>query len=403
MTNATNIVGVCEAIGGRIASCGWDGTARSGRRRRRSRRQAQRAAAGARARPRVLPSCAPDGRVATGAGDGIVRLWKMPDTGGGYALEAAGASSAARSAALPRCPAPGGGGRPGGQRRRGPRPPHGRRGYDAVLSVERASPSTRSYLLCVGAADGGVSGTAYEIYSGGDDGVPECGGRARRRARSSRIFGEYAGRAYGLCVLPDASGVVVAADEAGTIVLSRAPSRAAPRATAAASAAAQAMAAASEAANGGGGGGGGAGGGGGGGTEIDGVRYDFCFPVEIAQGVPAEQQPQIYWNRGDNLEEVAYGFVMRNARLGLRGDEIPQIIDFIKQASGQGGGGGRRRRRRRRRWRRRRWRWRRPRRPIRSPRLCSRWWGWASNPTPPWRRSSGQGWSVEVAVATLLG
>ena len=135
VTNATNIVGVCEAIGGRIASCGWDGTARVWP------AAAALAAAGAAGEPpqvlahdlAVLAVCAlPDGRVATGAGDGIVRLWKTADTGGGYALEAAGASVGCPIRGLVALPGAGSDAqsrRPGGQRRRGPRPSHGGRGY----------------------------------------------------------------------------------------------------------------------------------------------------------------------------------------------------------------------------------------------------------------------------------
>ena len=49
-------------------------------------------------------------------------------------------------------------------------------------------------------------------------------------------------------------------------------------------------------------GGGGGGGGGGGQQQLapDGQRYDFLFPVEMGSGAS-----QIYWNQGDDLEQVA--------------------------------------------------------------------------------------------------
>ena len=98
------------------------------------------------------------------------------------------------------------------------------------------------------------------------------------------------------------------ASQAGALLLSRAPSAAAPKEeqqqlTQAAAALAVASAAAAPAAQtamppaGGGGGGGG-----GGGQQLapDGQRYDFLFPVEMGSGAS-----QIYWNQGDDLEQVA--------------------------------------------------------------------------------------------------
>ena len=78
--------------------------------------------------------------------------------------------------------------------------------------------------------------------------------------------------------------------------------------------------------------GGGGGGGGGGGNEVNGVRYDHVYPVEMGNGVS-----KIYWNNGDDPEVVAAQFALRN---GVGMDELGDIKAFVLQAMGQAGGGG---------------------------------------------------------------
>ena len=100
------------------------------------------------------------------------------------------------------------------------------------------------------------------------------------------------------------------ASQAGALLLSRAPSAAAPKeeqqqltqAAAALAAASAAAAPAAQTAMPPAGGGGDGGGGGGGQQQLapDGLRYDFLFPVEMGSGAS-----QIYWNQGDDLEQVA--------------------------------------------------------------------------------------------------
>ena len=98
------------------------------------------------------------------------------------------------------------------------------------------------------------------------------------------------------------------ASQAGALLLSRAPSAAAPKeeqqqltqAAAALAAASAAAAPAAQTAMPPAGGGGGGGGGGGQQLAPDGQRYDFLFPVEMGSGAS-----QIYWNQGDDLEQVA--------------------------------------------------------------------------------------------------
>mmetsp|Transcript_21652 Transcript_21652/g.74359 ORF Transcript_21652/g.74359 Transcript_21652/m.74359 type:complete len:180 (-) Transcript_21652:88-627(-) len=78
------------------------------------------------------------------------------------------------------------------------------------------------------------------------------------------------------------------------------------------------------------------GGGGGGGGMVNGVRYDFVFPVEMGRG-----SSQICWNRGDDIDRVAAEFATRN---GVGMNELGQIKEFIYSAMGTaapaGGGGG---------------------------------------------------------------
>ena len=98
------------------------------------------------------------------------------------------------------------------------------------------------------------------------------------------------------------------ASQAGALLLSRAPSAAAPKeeqqqltqAAAALAAASAAAAPAAQTAMPPAGGGGGGGGGGQQQLAPDGLFYDFLFPVEMGSGAS-----QIYWNQGDDLEQVA--------------------------------------------------------------------------------------------------
>ena len=39
---------------------------------------------------------------------------------------------------------------------------------------------------------------------------------------------------------------------------------------------------------------------------INGVRYDYVFPVEMGNG-----SSKIYWNRGDEIDVVAAQFALR--------------------------------------------------------------------------------------------
>lgn len=71
-------------------------------------------------------------------------------------------------------------------------------------------------------------------------------------------------------------------------------------------------------------------GGGGGGAAPGGTSgsYDFNYPVEVADG----RRLTISWNRGDDPQEVALAFARRNG--GIAANELPDIVNFIAQVSG---------------------------------------------------------------------
>ena len=64
---------------------------------------------------------------------------------------------------------------------------------------------------------------------------------------------------------------------------------------------------------------------------IQGGAKDFNFPVEVADG----RRLTISWNRGDDPQQVALDFARQHGGIGAA--ELPDIANFIQQASGQPG------------------------------------------------------------------
>ena len=59
---------------------------------------------------------------------------------------------------------------------------------------------------------------------------------------------------------------------------------------------------------------------------------DFNFPVEVADG----RRLTISWNRGDDPQQVALRFAQQHGGIGAA--ELPDIANFVQQASGPGSG-----------------------------------------------------------------
>ena len=271
-----------------------------------------------------------DGRLVSGAGDGKVTLWTRD--GAGELAESASCRVATPVRGLASLPDGG----------------FGQVGNDGVLRTftsaatpVHASPSAGCYLFCVSSlASAANSGRSSQLAAGGDDGVVRIWEAAAATPLTLLQEVRTPGDVYALSVLPSGD-LLCAADEAGAFLFTRRPGAASPPAEQKALAAAAVAFAAPQppgalpppppgAVPPGGGGGGG--GGSSGGSVVNGISYDFVFPVEMGRG-----NTQIYWNRGDDVEVIAAQFALRE---GVGMDELGSVKEFIMTAMGQAGGGG---------------------------------------------------------------